>query len=159
MDIIKALKENEKPYGLMSEEMRAKACELCDKESVWQIYTKLGWGDQKNGIALQASTVYRLRPDYAEEPEVVKCKVYESQGELRFDHDIGNGGKQVIALDRAIVYSDFIGFLYEDGGIYTLPRRYIAKDTIGIGKGMDIERIQDYTVWTPTHVLFRGSNG
>ena len=66
-NIIQQLKDNEKPFGLMSEEMQEKANEIGCTEfdyygtCVWESYLA---GDFYNDQAC------RLRSDYAEEPEI-----------------------------------------------------------------------------------------
>lgn len=67
MNIIKALQQNEKPFGLMSEEMRAKAKGIGPLE--FEVYLHKGdWyevcGDRS--YRFEDFVTYRLRPDYEE---------------------------------------------------------------------------------------------
>lgn len=156
MDIIKELKENEKPFDLMSEEMQAAVLEFKFADLEWYTYggtSNPHWETPSTGPAGSRITSYRLRPDY-EEDEVVKCEVFKTMGNLMFRHDIGNGGKQGIVLSRAVDYDDFVGFLYEDGSVCAWPRRYDAG-----GLTLDLFKVEGLgfgtTVLTPTHVLFR----
>ncbi len=78
MNIIEQLKKNEKPFGLMSEEMQEKAKMLDATCGVrFCVYSSDGqWGGLKDidweglkdiGGGFRVSTTYRLHPDYAEE--------------------------------------------------------------------------------------------
>ncbi len=150
MDIIKALKENEKPFGLMPEEMQAKAREM---SADLQKFCTNGW------VALQAPSApkmkfatYRLRPDY-EESEVVECEVKLYKGRLWwFNAD----GDPVLTINNAIDYPDFIGFKYEGGTVSGSCR--LRKDIYGM-KFVATHHVDPadygYEVLTPTHVLFR----
>ena len=80
MDIIKALKENTKPFCFMTKEMQKKAKEIQktkrrNYEFEYHSY-HVGWHcastpdwDSTPGM------VFRLRPDYEETPSAVKCDV------------------------------------------------------------------------------------
>lgn len=75
MDIIKALKDNCKPFGLMPEEMQAKAQDIGQQE--FKMYMKDGtWstcgGYDNFGSKIVTDQTYRLRPDYEEKPEIVE---------------------------------------------------------------------------------------
>lgn len=73
MSIIEDLKSNERPFGLMSEEMQAKAEELGLYHNFrkWTGSHTAGWGGVFNatGCKFKRDTAYRLRPDYQEEPK------------------------------------------------------------------------------------------
>ena len=66
-ELIEALKNNEKPFGLMSGAMQAKAKEIGDRDS-FELYTDCGWGPCVTGLRDVVLGVfdhtYRLRPDY-----------------------------------------------------------------------------------------------
>ena len=77
-NLIQQLKDNEKPFGLMSEEMQAAAKDISRVD--FQCYMRHGvWlkchiepGEEDtwtDGIT------YRLRSDYADEPEIVECEI------------------------------------------------------------------------------------
>ena len=68
-DLIQALKKNEEPFGLMSEEMQAKAREI---NKGFEVCLQGGWAECGITGDFSAEMAYRLRADYAEEPEVEK---------------------------------------------------------------------------------------
>ena len=145
-NIIQALKDNENPFGLMSVEMRAKAEEMKDLQ-IWQVYYDSGWNNTSI-IDCHNSETYRLRPDY-EEPEVEKCEIKVREGDLCWFNDSTNTWW---ALEQAIHFPDFIGFLYEDKEIFSTARAY--KSTDGVIR-LYPSTPQD-EVLTPTHVLRKG---
>ncbi len=65
MNLIQELKENERPFGLMSEEMQEKAREI-GAEKFIKFH---GEGFGTNNGHLEQVFTYRVRPDYAEKPE------------------------------------------------------------------------------------------
>jgi hypothetical protein len=147
MDIIKQLKENEKPFGLMSKEMQEKLSTLVDSlqyysgSGIWQPYTS------KAGFEINGT--YRLRPDYEEEPEVIRVEITSCiVNGLLYDLN----GRGMLNISEAQNNPDFIGFLYEDGNIIPMARKYTGEGAVKMITGMG----QDTKVLTPTHVLFRG---
>ena len=74
-NIIQQLKDNEKPFGLMSKEMKAKAVSM-GFHSNFRVYS--GYGDcggfgniiDSPKYGYNPKLTYRLRSDYAEEPEI-----------------------------------------------------------------------------------------
>lgn len=148
MDIIKALKENEKPFGLMSEEMQVKAKEIghvkfkvfCSDDD-W----KFRGPDDEFGTCF----TYRLRHDYEEKPEIVEYEVFEKDGHLNFK--LPNAEH---SLHQAVDDPDFIGFKYEGQYITPSPRLYLHKS------GQAHDRVSsgymaEYKVLTPIAVLFQ----
>ena len=83
-NVIQDLKENCKPFGLMTKEMQVKAREIGCKGN-FEIYSGLkddgggGWGvvtspDHPLGSFYGSScTTYKLRPDFEETPEIKTC--------------------------------------------------------------------------------------
>jgi hypothetical protein len=145
MDIIEQLKNNEKPFGLMSKEMQAKAKEIGACEFNFFVGQHSGnWDTLNKDDMLRWYRTYRLRPDYKEEPEMAKCKVIlDSGGYLccafeGFDEDACQ------RLSECQDNPDFIGFLYEDGSVYATARK---------GENGSVN-MSDVKVLTPTHVLF-----
>lgn len=69
MDIIEALKQNEKPFGLMSAEMQAKAEEI----KLVNFLRRFGgtWYPAKTDF-FGTDLTYCLHPDYTEEPKIEK---------------------------------------------------------------------------------------
>ena len=152
MDIIKALKENEKPFGLMSKEMQEKAKEI-GKTDFEYYKSDCGWVGTTS-IEWHNEVTYRLRPDYEETPDVVKCYlISDCDREVETFEYNGN----TYDLHEASSLFNFIGFLYEDGYVRPVARCY------KLGKGsnpvyrMYEKNVGQYEVLTPTHVLFRGA--
>ena len=83
-DLIQALKDNEKPFGLMSEEMRERLRMVYTPvnlniylRGVWTICGSAEWND---------ASVYRLRPDYKEpeeKPEIVEVSAKDDSEALK----------------------------------------------------------------------------
>ncbi len=74
-NVIQQLKANERPFGLMSEEMQAEAKDISIVK--FDYYTGQNSGawdvDDKDDFFRHYRT-YRLRPDYAEKPEKVEIE-------------------------------------------------------------------------------------
>lgn len=174
-DIIQLLKDNLYTFGLWpeaygketGEAMQAKIksisyanilCLQSEPQVVWTICgPKLDFTDANN-----FTNTFRLREDYTEpepEPEagVEKCKVYlnsptEAYPILVFDWNGYNLG-----IDCACNFSEFIGYLYEDGQVSILARRFKSKANGANYHPLPIAWFEEDTVevLTPTHVLFR----
>ena len=154
--IIDQLKANEKPFGLMSEEMQEKAREIgirnfslfgenCDCGFSW-----LAWCAEEESAFSEPHT-YRLVPDYAEEPEIVECEITEQRnGTLGYDR---SDGITSCSLGSATSYPDFIGFKFEDNVISGYSIRY--RHPSGTFVNISLANIGDYEVLHATHVLFR----
>ena len=169
MDIIKALKDTRYPFGLWHEPecygkvlgglMTEKAREISGPNFEWYISRGNGtWVpiDMTSRVFVHDNT-YRLRPNYElpeEKPEIVEWPINpDSGGTLCYEHPIE--GSIVDKITEAINQSDFIGFKYEDGKIYPVPRIYKFKDKAITYYSIDIDRLDEYEVLTPTHVLFQ----
>jgi hypothetical protein len=138
----------------MTEEIQAKAGEIELKH--FEIYHEKGtsgYGIWEGPIGdFIIGYVYRLRPDYAEKPKVVECKVFTEDGHLHFRLD--NSDRH--SLGQACDHIDFIGFKYEGQYITPSPRLYLHKS------GQAHDRVSsgymaEYEVLTPTAVLFKGA--
>ena len=68
-NLIQQLKDNEKPFGLMGEEMQVKAAAMGLLDN-FQLFVGPGWGGvfKATGCRFFTEKVYRLRPDYEDEP-------------------------------------------------------------------------------------------
>jgi len=151
-DLIKQLKDNEKPFGLMSEKMQEKANEIGCTEfdyygtCVWESYPA---GDFYNDQAC------RLRPDYVEKLEIEECEIRTTElGNRVYTGD----GEVEIGIQAAMRRRNFLGFKFEDGtwygaSIMPVHRDYeqiswahISVDDVVSGK---------VTILDATHVLFR----
>jgi hypothetical protein len=104
MTIIEMLKKNEKPFGLMCSLMQDKAKEIGKKEFEYFSDTR-SWVNNVSNTWYNGN-VYRLRPDYEEEPEIVECEVFVEDSILRYTHDEDKHAALAWAPNRP----DFIGF-------------------------------------------------
>ncbi len=151
-ETIKALKENERPFGLMSEEMQEtikKPKYSNDRE--W-ICEEGKWRKCYHSPLLDFYT-YRLRSDYTEpEAGVEKCEVGRKDGIFQFERMAGSD--YWYGIHAAVNMPNFIGYLYEDGIFSVLPRRFRREINIDDIRP-SFSDIENYEVLTPTHVLFR----
>ncbi len=150
-DLIQQLKDNRYPFGLMSEEMRAKAKDMDIAD--FQFYTSdRVWEDYPAGDFYYDQAT-RLNPDYEEKQGIVECEVYTESNSvhnlLMFKYD-GDKGSY---LNEAPDFPDFIGFKFEDGIVTAKPRRY-KMDGVG-SHGFGVESIDSVEVLTPIAVLYR----
>ena len=125
-NLIQQLKDNEKPFGLMSEEMQVKAREIgrcanfkCLSGRTWASCTS------KANI-FDYERTYRLRADYEDEPEIVECELYTAPSMHKgFVLDVYDFG-----IDRdlsiALVPNGYkrVGFKFEDGTVFGSPVKY-----------------------------------
>ena len=158
-DLIQDLIKNERPFGLMSEEMQAKYGEIRRESKAgvdFLIYsTSRTWLPISNLNVPNANSTYRLRSDYEDKPGIVECKIEpdDEDGFLVYSDPHENCMSQI---HYAPMWPDFIGFKYEDGLITHAARMYKSKGNSyschAISKDDEFE---DFEVLTPTHVLFR----
>ncbi len=155
MTIIEQLKKNEKPFGLMSAEMQEKAIEL--KLSQFQYYGYIyRWYDMNESWdekPFETLKVYRLRPDYQEEPEIVECEILPPDDEgIKW---VQRTPSHTMDYTSCEMHKDFIGFKFEDGAIGPTSVHYRSAAGVlycKLGDG----RLDNMTVLHATHVLFRG---
>ncbi len=160
-NIIQQLKDNEKPFGLMSEEMQEKAREI-EPPGNFLFFTPyrpnggIEWalmaGEQNE---LHNHFTYRLRADYEDEPEIVECEIYNKESQTRGcyikAYDFGN--KTGLGLAQYPDGYKRIGFKFEDGTILGCPVMYhFDNNRADEIHGLEME---DVTVLHATHVLFR----
>ena len=161
MNIIQQLKQNDKPFGLMSEEMQEKAKEIgiVDNFMPYNGSQEVDYNSNFGGCVgyecnFHTSCTYRLRPDYEEEPEVKKYEVCVNTCD-EFSNYLYYIRHQETPITHAPDDPNFVGFLYEDGNVYhTLRLWRWMKDTV------EVLRIPEkdagaVEALTPTHVLFR----
>ncbi len=153
-NVIQLLKDNEKPFGLMSEEMQEKAKEIGRGE--FDVYQAQGWGNRCGGELYPANT-YRLRADYKDEPEIVGCKIYQAEC-TKFYVDVYDfESRTEIVLARTPVGYKRIGYKFGD------VKQIINKEVGYSHNGVDILPFVQYDelksgrfkVLHATHVLFR----
>lgn len=158
MNVIKELKNNKSAFGLMSEEMQAKAKEFDLSGFLALVETGdeslCGWIECSNSDTFELLSTYRLRPDYEEKDSVVKWEVYfcEKDFALKFRGNLAEN-----FLHVAVDCKGFIGFLYEDGKVTAGPRKYKSKANDMYYDYLPVRWHEAGTaeVLTPTHVLFR----
>jgi hypothetical protein len=152
MDIIKALQENEKPFGLMSEELKTYAGKI-GRPGHFESFTSTGWIKQ-NGEQFYHANTYRLLSDYEEKPGFIECEIRpDENNHLWYYAPEGTDDYICGHINSCIGNPDFIGFKYEDGIVRALPRAYQLPTYVNWQFGMSDE----YEVLTPTHVLFKDS--
>ncbi len=146
-NLIQQLKDNEKPFGMMSEEMQEKANEIGCTEfdyygaNVWESYP---CGDFYNDQAC------RLRADYEDEPEIVECEITEEEGHLHFR--MPNSAIRH-SLHQACDHRDFSGFKFESGQVEFSP--IVFKSSCSTKSICQFRDLADLEVLHVTHVLFR----
>ena len=157
--IIKELKENLATFIQMNKLQRQKA-ENIGKSNFLVLREEGDWvKPYLPDKGFEYDMRYRLRPDYAEEPEVVKCEVIVRNGVLGCKHRFGEDHH--VALSYACSDPRFIGFLFNgdvssDRQLSGSPRAYQNKETGEIVFDIHLPELHLYEVLTPTHVLFRG---
>jgi len=117
-ELIEALKNNEKPFGLLSkpeQECLRKINELCSIECYqdsggWSIGNGEGFVQIDNAYCRHC--VYRIKADYNPEPEIVECKVRIicAVRELSFDYKEDSFG-----LEECVKIKDWYGLKWSDG--------------------------------------------
>ena len=164
MNIIEALKKNERPFSLMPKDMQDKAKDIGAvhflrleqlngrNEAGWVRWDKRLWCD--NWVL----TTFKLRHDYEEKPEIVECEVYEaSYGVISYGDK-----KSPTDLHQACSHKNFAGFKYENDQDYIRPfaRMYRLKNSLGSDAVTRIyaKNIDKYEVLTPTHVIIKKGN-
>ncbi len=162
-NVIQQLKDNEKPFGLMSDEMQAKMRHI-GKHGCERFFARGNgmWGeiDMTSRVFLH-DTTYRLRPDYADVPEIVECEIVTVNGILGCNYGFGDrpqGPKT--CLSDCPSMPDFIGFKYESGMVRSDTIAYLPRDNYeGIHHRTEIKGLisGEFTVLHATHVLFRRS--
>jgi hypothetical protein len=171
MGIIEALQQNKMAFGLMetpeftNAEMQAEAREIGIMKI--SLYTKnvdgdyefLHWCARQHGD-FRINETYQLPDHYKEDAGVEKVPIQppaSGMPTLTFNKKDAFGSLNIRPLYAAPEYPDFIGYLYEDGAFSALPRRYRRDDYI-FDIRPEFAKVVDYTVLTPTHVLFRGKS-
>ncbi len=147
--IIQQLKDNEKPFGLMSEEMQAKMRDV--DATAFQRFSARDNGtwcdhDMTDRVFLY-DVPYRLRPDYEDEPEIVECEIYQQSNDVYYNYH------GMCHLNGAFGDPDFIGFKYENGQVEFSP--IVFKSDCSTKSICQFRDLADVAVLHATHVLFR----
>ncbi len=123
MNIIEQLQQNERPFGLMSMEMRREMVRHKFKGHR-QVYSCSDqWETHDPDTSLNTDDTYRLRPDYAEKPEIdtQEWPIFTHDGELRFKQVLANMSDIGWCIDMAFRRPDFIGFKFMSGQVEFTP--------------------------------------
>ncbi len=160
-NLIQQLKDNEKPFGLMSEEMQAKAHQIVasDKSGTdFRRYNGRDWDIKSNLNTLCRDDTYRLRADYEEKPGIVECEIQE----VLIDED--HYMKQYKGMDGQWFRMMILPDGYETAGFKFAGTKQIINKDFGFShNGIDILPFVDYDnlksgrydIYHATHVLFR----
>ena len=136
---IERLKNNEKPFGLLSKEDQELLCEINNKYG-------LEWFDGSRWSTLSfrpweiaTCSSFRIHKDYHPEPKVIRCEVYEESGWLWFGLPSGSD----YTIDEAVAIPNFIAYDYGYGHTAIHPRLMCN----------ELDK-KDITAQTPKYVLF-----
>jgi len=118
MDIIERLKKNEKPFGLMDEDLQDFTREIEKNNFKYYHYSAGGFCDFDNkniGNVFLYNIVYQLKADYQPEPEIVECKVIIADNK-NFDNEIVyiQPDGQYILLPLCTTDPSWYGFKWSD---------------------------------------------
>jgi hypothetical protein len=145
-DHIDELKRNEKPFGLLSEELREAMGEAYTAGANIDYYTGEDTWTRTDLPVWVGTTVYRISPDWQpEKDEVERCEVHVENRELVYCRD----GQLPMVLTDALNDPEFIAYEDKDGVYFEEPRSFI-------GKGV---RPADTPADIPSAVLFRRARG
>ncbi len=160
MDVIQQLKENQRPFGLMSEEMQEKAKEIGAKSEHFGCLAtdkeEECWSGGIRGRFVFGFT-YRLRPDYAEKPEIEECEITLNPESNIWGYKCPCSGDPVNAdLAHSCPGFRLIGFKFEDDPvIYDSPIIYSFKDDTFRDAHLEHLRSGEAKVLDASYVLFR----
>ncbi len=150
MNIIEQLKQNEKPFGLMSREMQDKAEEIGKEHFVW-------WQDTRwRGTAPTFSfsnNVYRLKSSYTEKPKVIELEIKPQKGVLVIGSP--SHGYALYTDAPALCPEDgcyFAGFKYSRDVTSFAPVRWMTRH--GGYQYTPLKQQPDWTIDRPVAALF-----
>lgn len=148
-NILQQLKDNEKPFGLMSEEMQREIVRHKFKGHR-QVYSCGGqWETHDPDTSLNVDDTYRLRADYEDEPEMVECEIELFKNELMYLSVSGVWTKVSHAPNKP----DFIGFKFESGQVEFSS--IVFKSSCSTKSICQFRDLADLEIVHATHVLFR----
>lgn len=153
-EIIRAWKENEKPLGLLPEEMQGWLKKTHNHTDFMRYSLSACWVE-RDCREYYENSVYRLRPDYPETPEVIELEIFDAGDRLCVSASETN----------ALFYPDapcitkinnqkvrFIGYKYGDS-LYLKHDPVVYSDSKGrIMFGFHIS--EKATVTFPTHAVY-----
>ena len=119
-DLIKELKENKRPFGLMDKELQDKAREIGFHRN-FRIYLHPGFGGIINNPVYghSCTETYQLRHDYQEEPEFVYGEIDEANPSLYSIDGINRRRLWEVPPNH-----ERIGFKFEHGKYAIVPVIY-----------------------------------
>ena len=155
-NLIEQLKKNEKPFGLMSEEMQVKIKKI-GKENCEYYSTTNMWFEGIRISGFYNENTYRLRPDYAEKPEIEECEITLNPESNIWGYKCPCSGDPVNAdLAHSCPGFRLIGFKFEDDPvIYDSPIIYSFKDDTFRDAHLEHLRSGEAKVLDASYVLFR----
>lgn len=130
-ELIERMKKNEKPFGLLNCKEQRLLCSI--GREFCQYYAAKGfpWLELNRGDnQFDETLTYRICPDYAPEPEVIRCEVYEKDGQLYYDHPV----QKSCFLNEALNDKDFIACEYVGGSKYGYIRQSYQPDEGGVAE-------------------------
>ena len=155
MSIIEQLKQNDKPFGLMSKGMQVKAKKMDRKENFEVVNTKGNWQHCSHFTRkdFNYEFTYRLRQDYQSDRVVLYPITEDHNGLLGITAE--HGGR--ILLHASVSCPDFIGYLYKgDRDIITNETNaYKRKSDDSLFRKINLDEINEYEIIIPTYVLFK----
>lgn len=149
-NMLEQLKQNEKPFGLMSAEMQEKAREI--GKPFFLFWDGDKWTARGVCAVFGDEYAYCLRADYKDEPKIVECAIFASGVQLMYAGPSGPTG-----IHKACKDPDFIGFKFEDGSWYEVPIKPVNRSDSLPGRNITLDDIVSGSIRVlhATHVLFR----
>ncbi len=155
-DIIQQLKDNDKAFGRMSEEMQEKSLEI-GFHGHFRLYVYPGFGGVITNPSYkhEGHLTYRLRADYEDEPEIEECEIcLKKPG--NYLYYVLNGDE--VRLSKMIDNPHWKGLKYKNGMVRPDTIAYLPGDNYeGVHHRTEIKGLVsgEITVLRATHVLFR----
>ena len=158
-NVIQQLKDNEKPFILMSEEMQEWMLTVEKPEDiehmVCRVNLTIDWFSMSirldKGNCKHMEGTYRLRADYEDEPEIVECEIKpDDQGWFKFKM---RDGELAQFIHCAVNHPDFIGFKFLSGQVELTP--IVFKGSCSTKSICQFRDLAELKVLHASHVLFR----
>lgn len=121
-ELIERMKKNEKPFGLLNCKEQRLLCSI--GREFCQYYAAKGfpWLELNRGDnQFDETLTYRIRPDYAPEPEVIRCEVMLQNNNVVYIIESQRAG---ILLYKALGNKNYIESEWADGTRDCNIRRY-----------------------------------
>ncbi len=151
-NIIQLLKDNEKPFGLMSTEMQEKAEKIRIVNFV--VFNDLCSFVGHAHVRFYYNQTYRLRADYEDEPEIVEYKITIG-GSTAWMGKLVYTDERVLeqGICEACADPDFLGFKFESGQVELTP--IVFKSDCSTKSICQFRDLAELKVLHATAVLFR----